>query len=173
MGPKGQLTLFRIRGIRIGVDYSWFLVLFLIILWLSGFYRDMLGADQSESGPYLLAVASALAFFGSILLHELGHAVVANRRGIPITEITLWLFGGVARMSKDSDSPGTEFKIAVAGPAVTLVIAVALRRDRDRCRRRGRVLGRGAGWTRTPASPDCWRWSPGSPRSTSSSWSST
>jgi Zn-dependent protease/CBS domain-containing protein len=124
MGPGGQLTLMRIRGIRIGVDYSWFFFLFLIILWLSGFYRDVLGADQSDSGPYLLAVASALAFFASILLHELGHAVVANRLGIPITEITLWLFGGVARMSKDSDSPGTEFKIAAAGPAVTLVIAV-------------------------------------------------
>src|SRR3954471_12391886 len=123
MGPRGQLTLFRTRGIRIGVAYSWFVLLFLIILWLSGFYRDVLDVDQSDTGPYLLAVASAIAFFGSILLHELGHAVVANRHGIPITEITLWLFGGVARMSKDSDTPGTEFKIAAAGPAVTLVIA--------------------------------------------------
>jgi Zn-dependent protease len=123
MTPRGRLTLFRIRGIRIGVDYSWFFVLFLIILWLSGFYRDVLGVGQSDSDPYLLAVASALAFFGSILLHELGHAAVANRLGIPITEITLWLFGGVARMSKDSDSAGTEFKIAAAGPAVTLVLA--------------------------------------------------
>jgi Zn-dependent protease len=83
----------------------------------------VIGADQSDTAPYLLAVASALAFFASILLHELGHAVVAERHGIPITEITLWLFGGVARMSKDSDSPGTEFKIAAAGPAVTLVVA--------------------------------------------------
>jgi Zn-dependent protease len=124
MAPRGQLTLFEIRGIRIGVDYSWFLVLFLIILWLSGFYRDVLGAEQSDSAPYLLAVASAVAFFGSILLHELGHAAAANRLGIPITEITLWLFGGVARMSRDSDSPGTEFKIAAAGPAVTLVLAL-------------------------------------------------
>ena len=124
MSPRGQLTLFHVRGIRIGVDYSWFFVLFLIILWLSGYYRDVLGSAQADSGPYLLAVASALAFFGSILLHELGHAVVANRLGIPITEITLWLFGGVARMSKDSDSPGTEFKIAAAGPAVTLVLTI-------------------------------------------------
>ena len=124
MGPRGQLTLFRIRGIRIGVDYSWFLVLFLIIFWLSGFYRDVLGVEQTDSEPYLLAVASALAFFISILLHELGHAVVANRHGIPITEITLWLFGGVARMSRDSDSPGTEFKIAAAGPAVTLLLMI-------------------------------------------------
>jgi len=124
VAPRGQLTLFRIRGIRIGVDYSWFFVLFLIILWLSGFYRDVVGAGQSDPDPYLLALASAIAFFGSILLHELGHAVVANRLGIPITEITLWLFGGVARMSKDTDSPGAEFKIAAAGPAVTLVLAV-------------------------------------------------
>jgi Zn-dependent protease len=124
MPARGRLTLFHIRGIRIGVDYSWFLVLFLIIIWLSGYYRDLLGADQSSTDPYLLAVSSAIAFFGSILLHELGHAVVANRLGIPITEITLWLFGGVARMSKDTESAGEEFKIAAAGPAVTAVIAL-------------------------------------------------
>ena len=173
MSPRGQLTLFRIRGIRIGVDYSWFFVLFLIILWLSGFYRDVLGAEQSDSGPYLLAVASALAFFGSILLHELGHAVVANRNGIPITEITLWLFGGVAKMSKDTDSPGTEFKIAAAGPAVTLVltllfwgIGVGDRREPTSSRTRSRS-------TATPTSPGCWRWSPGWRRSTCSCSSST
>ena len=124
MAPTGKLTLFRVRGIRIGVDYSWFFVLFLIILWLSGFYRDVLETDGSATAPYLLAVASAFAFFGSILLHELGHAVVANRLGVPITEITLWLFGGVARMSKDTESPGAEFKIAAAGPAVTLLLAI-------------------------------------------------
>jgi Zn-dependent protease/CBS domain-containing protein len=126
MAPTGKLTLFRVRGIRIGVDYSWFFVLFLIILWLSGFYREVLGVGSSDSDPYLLAVASAFAFFGSILLHELGHAVVANRLAVPITEITLWLFGGVARMSKDTESPGAEFKIAAAGPAVTLALALAL-----------------------------------------------
>jgi Zn-dependent protease len=125
MPARGALTLFHIRGIRVGVDYSWFLVLFLVIIWLSGFYRDVLGAADDALDPYLLAVASALAFFASILLHELGHAVVANRRGIRISEITLWLFGGIARMDRDSDSPGTEFKIAIAGPLVTLVIALA------------------------------------------------
>jgi Zn-dependent protease len=121
--PSGGLTLFHVRGIRIGVDFSWFFVLFLIILWLSGLYRDVLGAENQDSGPYLLALASALLFFGSILLHELGHAMVAMSRGIRITEITLWMFGGVARMERDSDSPATEFKIAIAGPLVTLAIA--------------------------------------------------
>ena len=121
--PSGGLTLFHVRGIRIAVDYSWFFVLFLIILWLSGLYRDVAGADNSDSGPYVLAVISALLFFGSILLHELGHAMVSMARGIRISEITLWMFGGVAQMERDSDSPGTEFRIAVAGPVVTLAIA--------------------------------------------------
>ena len=138
MLARGRLTLMHIRGIRIAVDYSWFLVLFLIIWWLSDAYREQLGEGQSDYEPYLLAVASAVLFFGSILLHELGHAAVANRRGIPITEITLWMFGGVARMTKDSDSPGTEFKIAAAGPAVTLLLViVSARPSGSRSRARG------------------------------------
>jgi Zn-dependent protease len=120
--PSGGLTLFSVRGIRIGVDFSWFFVLFLVILWLSGFYRDVLSASSGATAPYLLAVASALLFFGSILLHELGHAFMALRKGIAISEITLWMFGGVARMERDSDSAATEFKIAIAGPLVTLAI---------------------------------------------------
>ena len=125
MPGRGTVTLFHVRGIRIVVDYSWFFVLFLIILWLSSFYRSVLDASSSDAAPYLLALASALAFFASILLHELGHAFVAVRRGIGISDITLWMFGGVARMTRDSDSPGTEFKVAVGGPIVTLAISLA------------------------------------------------
>jgi Zn-dependent protease len=122
--PGGGVTLFRVRGIRIAVDYSWFVVLFLIIFWLSGFYRDVLNEPENDTSAYLLAVASAVLFFGSILLHELGHAVVAIRHGIGVPAITLWMFGGVARLGKDSDTPGTEFKIAVAGPLVTAAIVI-------------------------------------------------
>jgi Zn-dependent protease len=125
MPARGAVTLFHVRGIRIGVDYSWFFVLFLIILWLSGFYRSVLDVEQGDAAPYLLALASALAFFASILLHELGHAFVAVRHGISISDITLWMFGGVARMTRDSDSAGTEFKVAIGGPVVTLLIAFA------------------------------------------------
>ena len=125
MPARTALTLFHIRGIRVGVDYSWFVVLFLVIIWLSGFYRSVLDVADDAVEPYLLAVASALLFFTSILLHELGHALVAMRRGIGISDITLWLFGGVARMKRDSDSPATEFLVAVAGPLVTLAIALA------------------------------------------------
>jgi Zn-dependent protease len=122
---RGALTLFHVRGIRVGVDYSWFFVLFLVIFWLSNLFETALGVNDSSYMPYVLAVASALAFFASILLHELGHALVALRHGIGISEITLWLFGGVARMTRDTDSAATEFKVAVAGPLVTLAIAIA------------------------------------------------
>jgi Zn-dependent protease len=125
MPARGAVTLFHVRGIRIGIDYSWFFVLFLIIFVLSDSYRSVLDRPDGDALPYILAVASALAFFGSILLHELGHAFVALRRGIGISDITLWMFGGVARMTRDSDSPGTEFKVAVAGPLVTLALAIA------------------------------------------------
>jgi Zn-dependent protease len=125
MPARGAVTLFHVRGIRIGIDYSWFFVLFLVIFMLSGSYRDVLDTSSGDVLPYALALISALAFFGSILLHELGHAFVAVHRGIGISDITLWLFGGVASMTKDSDSPGTEFKVAVAGPLVTLAIGVA------------------------------------------------
>jgi Zn-dependent protease len=125
MGGNG-FTLFHVRGIRIAVDWTWLVFLFLIIYWLSGSYRDLLDEPDSSSVPYVLAVVSAFGFFASILLHELGHAFVALRRGIGISSIQLWIFGGVARMDRESDSPATEFKVGIAGPLVTLVIVLVL-----------------------------------------------
>jgi Zn-dependent protease len=116
-GSSFQLA--RIFGIRIGVDLSWFLILFLIIWNLSDYYKDA----APGSNAFVLAVLSALLFFLSILLHELGHAWVAIRNGIPIIGIDLWMFGGVAKLGRESTSPGVEFRIAVAGPLVTLAIA--------------------------------------------------
>ena len=118
-GGGGSIQLARIFGIRFGVDVSWFIVLFLIIWSLTGYYEDV----DPDSNAFLLAVVSALLFFLSILLHELGHAIVAIRNGIPILGIDLMLFGGVAKLGKDADSPGVEFRVAAAGPAVTLLIA--------------------------------------------------
>jgi Zn-dependent protease len=116
-GSSFQLA--RVFGIRIGVDLSWFVVLFLIIYSLTGYYDDV----APGSNAFVLATISALAFFLSILLHELGHAVVAIRNGIPIEGIDLWLFGGVAKLGRDTSSPGVEFRVAIAGPLVTLAIA--------------------------------------------------
>ncbi|MDQ2700561.1 MAG: site-2 protease family protein, partial [Actinomycetota bacterium] len=125
-GGGKSFTLFRIWGIRISVDWSWFIVLFLVIFWLSDSYGSFLGQPSSATEPFLLAVASAIGFFGSIVLHELGHAWVAMRNGIGITRISLWIFGGVAEMDRESDSPGTEFKVAAGGPVVTAIIAIVL-----------------------------------------------
>ena len=118
-----SIPLVRIFGIRIGVDPSWFLALFLFIWWLTDYYQTALPPGD-DSGAFALATASALLFFLSILLHELGHAVVAIRNGIAIAGIDLWLFGGIAKMSRDTWSPGVEFRVAVAGPVVTLMIAI-------------------------------------------------
>jgi Zn-dependent protease len=120
------ITLFRVRGIRISVDWSWFFVLFLVIFYLSSFYGEVLGEGDTSSAPFVLAVLSAIGFFGSIVLHELGHAFVAIRHGIGISGIQLWIFGGMAQMDRESDRPSTEFKVAIAGPAVTLAIVVVL-----------------------------------------------
>jgi Zn-dependent protease len=118
-----SFRLARVFGIPIAVNWSWFLVLFLMIYSLTGYYQEVI-AGSEDSGAFVLATASALLFFVSIVLHELGHALVAMRNGIGITGIDLFLFGGVAKLERDSDSPGVEFKIAIAGPLVTLVIAL-------------------------------------------------
>jgi Zn-dependent protease len=111
-------------GIRIGVDPSWFFVLFLYIWLLSSGYKDVFGPGR-ENKAFALATASALLFFASVVLHELGHAVVARRNGIAINSISLWMFGGLADMREEPRTPGAEFRIAAAGPAVTLLVLVA------------------------------------------------
>lgn len=117
-----EITLFHFRGIKVSVDWSWFIVLFLVIFWMTGRFEDIL--DESGTTPFLLALLSAVGFFGSILLHEFGHAIVAMRNGIGISSIQLWIFGGMARMDREADSPSTELKVALAGPAVTAAIVV-------------------------------------------------
>jgi Zn-dependent protease len=117
----GSLQLARIRGIRIGVHVSWFVILFLAILWLQQPFEDRLGGS---SEGFVAAVLVALLFFGSILLHELGHAVAARRVGIEVTGIELFFFGGFMRMSRESATPGEEFRVSVAGPLVTLLVAL-------------------------------------------------
>ncbi len=122
MTGSRSLPLLRIFGIRVGVNYSWFLVLFVVIFVLWDSLSDTLAA--SETTVYVVAVVAAASFFASIVAHELGHALAARREGIAVEGIDLFLFGGVMKMSRDTDSPGAEFRVAVAGPLVTLLIMV-------------------------------------------------
>lgn len=118
-----SIKLARVFGVRVGVDASWFVVLFLVIFILS---RQLNRAFPTggEALPFALAVITALLFFASVVVHELGHAVVARRNGISIAGIDLWLFGGVAKMRGEPRSPGVDFRIAAAGPLVTLVVVL-------------------------------------------------
>lgn len=116
----GSIQLARVFGIRIGASPSWFVVLFFMIYELSGLFDDALAGSSNTA--YAVAVAATLLFFVSLVLHELGHAVVAQRNGIRVTRIDLWFFGWLARLTREPSSPGEDFRISAAGPAVTLAI---------------------------------------------------
>jgi Zn-dependent protease/CBS domain-containing protein len=108
-------------GVRIGVSPFFFLILFLLIFSLNGYYADLYPDDDTKS--YVLAVVAGLLFPASILAHELGHALVAKRNDIKVGGIELWLLGGLARM-QPARTAGAEFRVAAAGPAVSLVLVV-------------------------------------------------
>jgi Zn-dependent protease len=123
-----SIKLFDAFGIRIGVDGSWFVVLFLMIFILSGPFRDTL--HSSDGVAYMTTVVSVLLLFGSLIVHELGHALVARREGIGVEKINLNLFGGLTQMSREPASPGEDFKVAIAGPLATFgVILLCLAID--------------------------------------------
>ena len=109
-------------GIRIGVGSTWFLILFLMIFWLSGSFHQAL--HSSDGVAYLTTVITVLVLFASLIIHELGHALVARRQGINVERIELFLFGGFTQMSRDAMSPGEDFKIAAAGPLATFCFVI-------------------------------------------------
>ena len=117
MNPS--ITLGRVAGVRISVNWSW-LVVFALIVW------SLASAVFPAEHPHLarttylgMAVVAAFLFFGSLVLHELGHAVQARREGMEIEGITLWLFGGIAQFKGMFSSAGAELRIALAGPIVS------------------------------------------------------
>jgi Zn-dependent protease/CBS domain-containing protein len=121
--PGRSIRIARIAGIPIGIS-PWWLVIVGLITWSLGadyFPNEVEGLDTSVY--YLLGFASALLLFASILLHELGHALVARRHGIKVQEIELWLLGGVSKMHDEAHDPSDELRYALAGPAVTAAIA--------------------------------------------------
>jgi len=119
-----SIRLGRIAGIRIGLNWSW-LVVFALIVWSLAAAVFPSQNPGFSDGEYLaLAVAAALLFFGSLLLHELGHALQAKREGMEIECFNLWLFGGVAQFKGWFPGAGAEFRVAIAGPLVSLALGV-------------------------------------------------
>jgi Zn-dependent protease/predicted transcriptional regulator len=112
----------RVAGIEVRVDTSWAVIALLITY---SMYRriDFLYPELSGAGAVGLAVLSAVLFFGSVLVHELAHALVSQARGIRVQDITLFLFGGATRARVESRGPGDEFLIALVGPLTSGILA--------------------------------------------------
>jgi len=120
----GDLTLGRFGGVEVRLNWS-LLVVFALIVWslADGVFPSQ-NPGLSHGVHIAMAIAAALLFVASILLHELAHAWQARRNGIEIDGITLWLFGGVAQIKGRFPSPGAEFRVAAAGPLVSLLLGV-------------------------------------------------
>ncbi len=119
---ESSFQIGRVAGIRIGIHYTWLIIFFLINTSLFYVFKQEL-ADWSDTTAFLTALVTSTAFFASIILHELGHSIVAIRNGISVKSITLFIFGGVAQSERESDSAAVEFKVAIAGPLVSITLA--------------------------------------------------
>jgi Zn-dependent protease/predicted transcriptional regulator len=119
----GRLTIAEIWGIPISVHASWLLVFGLVAVSLAAGYFPARHPEWGAPTRWVLGAVTSLAFFASVLVHELGHSRVALRYGLPIRGITLFVFGGVAQIGREPGSPGVEFRIAIAGPLTSLAIA--------------------------------------------------
>ncbi len=122
---EASVRLGRVAGIEVGAHWSLAIVFVLIVWTLAGQVFPAVVPDQPESAYWLISVLAALLFYVSLLSHEMGHALVARRLGVSVEGITLWIFGGVARLGGDAATAGAEAKIAIAGPVVSLALAMA------------------------------------------------
>jgi Zn-dependent protease/CBS domain-containing protein len=114
----------QIAGIQITIDPSWFLIFLFIVFSLSVGYFPRAFPGQSLSTYWGAGVLATLLFFASILVHELAHSLMAQRAGIHIPEITLFIFGGVSRLSEEAKDPKTELTIAIVGPLTSFALAL-------------------------------------------------
>jgi Zn-dependent protease/CBS domain-containing protein len=121
---SGNISLGRIGGVEVRVNWSWLVVLALIVWTLADGVFPSQNPRLSRDTHIAMAVVAALLFVVSILLHELGHAWEARREGLEVDGITLWLFGGVSQFKGGFPNAGAEFRIAIAGPLVSLVLGV-------------------------------------------------
>jgi Zn-dependent protease/predicted transcriptional regulator len=120
---EAQIKLGRIFGVQLGLHYSWLLIALLITLSLAGHFSAT-NAHWGSVSIWILAIATSLLFFASIVVHELSHAAVAKARGLPVRSITLFALGGVAQIEKESADPKTEFWMGIVGPITSAVIGV-------------------------------------------------
>lgn len=119
-----SIHLITIRGIPIEINYSWFIV-FLLVTWTlaQGYFPNVLPYEPVYV-YWMVSIVASLFFFASLLAHELSHSIVAEKNNLPINGITLFIFGGIAHMSKEPENPAVEFKMAAAGPLCSFLLSL-------------------------------------------------
>jgi len=123
---KNRLRVGKVLGIPVYVDGSWVLI-FVWVSWsLAGNYFPRTYESWSVGLTWIMAVVTSLLFFGSVVLHELGHALVARGQGMPVKDITLFLFGGISNIADEPRTPRQELVMAAAGPTVSLALSLLL-----------------------------------------------
>ena len=122
---QSTIHLWKFFGIPVGINASWFLVIFLITFLLQNQF-DLEFPRWNAGQTWVLAGITGLLFFGSVLAHELAHSIVATVRGIPVHGITLFVFGGISNMAQEARGPWVEFLIAVAGPLLSITLGLSL-----------------------------------------------
>jgi Zn-dependent protease len=121
---NSSLTIGRIKGIPIGVKYSWFFIFIAVGVLLSLYYFPWRYTDGATVTYWLAGFITSLLFFASVLAHEIAHSLIAIRRGIEVREITLFFLGGFSRITKEPDDPIVEMEMASAGPLSSLLLAI-------------------------------------------------
>ena len=119
-----SIPLFRLAGFQVGIDWSWLILAVLVTWTLSVGVFPYYYPDLTPATYWSMGVIAALGLFASIILHELGHALVARRYGLPIRRITLFIFGGVAEMEAEPERPAVEFWVAIAGPIASFLVGL-------------------------------------------------
>lgn len=119
-----NVRLGRLAGIPIGMNWSVLVIVWLLAWSLAAQYLPTARPGYSSGEYWMVGAGAAVLFFSSLLAHELGHAIVARRHDVGVEGITLWLFGGVSRLERDPPDPGSDLRIALAGPAVSFSIAL-------------------------------------------------
>jgi len=115
-------NLGKVFGIQFRLHYTWFIVFVLISVSLSWYYFPSLNLDLTPLAYWVIGIASSLLFFASVVAHELAHSLVARTNGIPVKSITLFIFGGIAQITREATKANAELKMAAAGPACSLVL---------------------------------------------------
>jgi Zn-dependent protease len=119
---KSGISIGRLFGIPLRLHFSWFFIFALVIWLLSTNYFPGVYSEWSLAAYIITSIITSLMFFGSVLLHELMHSVVAIKSGIPVKSITLFIFGGVSQITEEPSNPKLELKIAIAGPMISLLL---------------------------------------------------